>query len=319
MSSKIRLSLIVAFSILAFAWVIGSVFAQGGESPGKSAIEWRTDYEAALAEAKKDGKLVVVDFHATWCGPCKMMDRTTFKNEKVVARLAGFVPLKIDVDKQRDVAAKYGITGMPTLAVLNADGSPVGGATGYQDADGFLALLDKTAGARPGTQKTAPEHGILGQQAPPLGVTTWFNLPEGKSSVDVADYRGKVLYLYGFQSWCPGCHKVGFPTLTKLIERYKGDDRVAFVAVQTTFEGFSSNGPEQAKQTAERYKLAIPVGQSGSAKEPSTMMQRYRTGGTPWTVIIAPDGTVKYSDFHITPEAAIEVMDGLIGAAGAKP
>lgn len=82
--------------------------------------------------------------------------------------------------------------------------------------------------------------------------------------------------------------------------------------MQTTFGGFASDGPEQAKQTAERYKLAIPVGHSGRAKEPSTVMQRHRTGGTPWTVIVAPDGTAKYDDFHITAEAAIEIIDGLI-------
>lgn len=156
------------------------------------------------------------------------------------------------------------------------------------------------------------ERGVLGEKAPSLGVKTWFNLPEGKDSVDVGDYKGKVVYLYGFQSWCPGCHKLGFPTLTKLIEHYKNNDEVAFVAVQTVFEGFSFNTPQKAKETAARYHLTIPIGHSGSTKEPSTMMQRYRTRGTPWTVIIDREGIIRYNHFHITPNDAIALIDRLL-------
>lgn len=105
------------------------------------------------------------------------------------------------------------------------------------------------------------------------------------------------------------------PTLGKLIEHYKGDDEVAFVAVQTTFEGFGVNTPEKAKQTARQYKLTIPVGHSGSAEERSTVMKRYRTGGTPWTVIIDRDGIVRYNDFHIDPQKAVKLINELLDDA----
>ena len=59
--------------------------------------------------------------------------------------------------------------------------------------------------------------GIMGQKAPAWSVETWFNLPEGVERIDVADFEGKVVYLFGFQSWCPGCHRHGFPTLKKVI------------------------------------------------------------------------------------------------------
>ena len=83
--------------------------------------------------------------------------------------------------------------------------------------------------------------GIMGREAPSWRVDQWFQLPEGAESIDVQDYRGKVIYFYGFQSWCPGCHSRGFPTLQELIRRFEGAEDVAFVAVQTTFEGFSFN------------------------------------------------------------------------------
>ena len=43
--------------------------------------------------------------------------------------------------------------------------------------------------------------GILGTTAPRWGVTDWFNLPDGSKSLDIGDFKGKVLYLYCFQSW----------------------------------------------------------------------------------------------------------------------
>ena len=153
--------------------------------------------------------------------------------------------------------------------------------------------------------------GIEGEPAPSWGVREWINLPEGAETLDVEDYRGKVLYLFGFQSWCPGCHARGLPTLQKLVKRYEGIDDVAFVAVQTVFEGYSSNTAERAWETARQYELEIPVGHDGTAGNRSVLMKRYRTGGTPWVVVIDKSGTVRYNDFHITVPKARTLIDGL--------
>jgi thiol-disulfide isomerase/thioredoxin len=118
-----------------------------------------------------------------------------------------------------------------------------------------FTFLAAHAGAAADQEASRP--GILHRPAPAWGVTQWLNLPKDKRSVELADYRGKVIYLYAFQSWCPGCHQHGFPTLKELIARYGGDTNVAMVAVQTAFEGFQANGFEQAKQTARRYNLLI--------------------------------------------------------------
>ncbi|MDP7134267.1 MAG: redoxin family protein, partial [Planctomycetota bacterium] len=118
---------------------------------------------------------------------------------------------------------------------------------------GFFAFVANPVSAR----------GILGQKAPSWGVTEWKNLPEGKKQLDLEDFKSKVVYLYCFQSWCPGCHRYGFPTLKKAISRFKGNKDVTFVAVQTVFEGASVNTPAKAWSTAKRYDLKIPVGPSG--------------------------------------------------------
>jgi len=156
-----------------------------------------------------------------------------------------------------------------------------------------------------------PQLGILGREATTWAVSRWLNLPAGKTSIDIGDYKGKTLYLYGFQSWCPGCHAHGFPTLQKIIERFGDDPKVGIVAIQTTFEGFGTNTFDRAKEVAKRYGLKIPVGQSGSAGVSSVFMRNYRTGGTPWTVIVGPDGVVRYNDFHIEASEAIRLIESL--------
>jgi len=164
----------------------------------------------------------------------------------------------------------------------------------------------------------AQERGIQGRKAPSWGVEQWINLPENKDTLDIDDYRGKVLYLYCFQSWCPGCHKHGFPTLKEMIGRFEDDEDVAFVAVQTVFEGFHTNTFERAKEVAERYELEIPVGHSGEDGQRSELMTRYRTGGTPWVVIIDKEGVVRFDGFHVRTDPAERFIRKLADAPGTE-
>jgi len=160
-------------------------------------------------------------------------------------------------------------------------------------------------------QQQQPRLGILGQPAPAWTIPVWNNLPAKTTSLNVTDFQGKVLYLYCFQSWCPGCHRYGFPTLQKLVKHYQKNPDVAFIAVQTVFEGYSTNTAARARKTMKQYKLTIPVGHVGRAGSPNPLMRDYRTGGTPWAIIIDPQGVVRYNDFHITPQAAIALIDDL--------
>lgn len=151
--------------------------------------------------------------------------------------------------------------------------------------------------------------GILNQAAPEWDVDSWFNLPEGKEKLSLADYKGKVVYLYFFQSWCPACLRSGFPTLKKLQDKYKGNKDVAFVAVQTVFEGHKTNTIETAKKIAKKFSLEIPFGQSGEKGKRSMIKKNYKAPGTPWSIIIGKDGKVKFNYFIIKPEEAKKIID----------
>ncbi|KAI7902345.1 thioredoxin-like protein [Cokeromyces recurvatus] len=68
-----------------------------------------------LEEFKKlinQDKLVVVDFYATWCGPCKLIAP---KFAKFAETYSDAVYVKVDVDEVPDVASEYGIRAMPTI------------------------------------------------------------------------------------------------------------------------------------------------------------------------------------------------------------
>jgi len=170
----------------------------------------------------------------------------------------------------------------------------------------------QSGNANPQAQTRAkPKRGIVGQQAPKWETSKWIGLPTGKTSFDISDVKGKVTYLYFFQSWCPGCHQRGFPTLKALEEKFRDKKDVQFVAIQTTFEGHHTNTPDKLEVMSKRYNLKIPFGQSKGNSGTPKIMREYRTGGTPWVVVIDKQGKVVFNGFHIDRDLAVKAIEQL--------
>lgn len=70
----------------------------------------------AFGDLIRSGKPVLVDFSAEWCGPCKMMAPVLKQAKEAIGDAASIV--KVDVDKNPEVAAYYNISGVPTLIVF---------------------------------------------------------------------------------------------------------------------------------------------------------------------------------------------------------
>lgn len=102
--------------------------------PPPSAVEWAASYESAKARAAETNRLLFIDFYATWCGPCQLMDHEVFPRKQVADAMANWVAVKVDVDRQPRLARRYQIEAMPTLVALSPQGEQIARFMGYLDA-----------------------------------------------------------------------------------------------------------------------------------------------------------------------------------------
>ena len=94
------------------------------------------DWQAKVLDSDKP---VLVDFFATWCGPCRMMAPVI---DEIATEKAGQVNVyKIDTDQSPDIAQRYGIMSIPTFIVFKG-GQPVAKTLGAQPKEQILAMLD---------------------------------------------------------------------------------------------------------------------------------------------------------------------------------
>ncbi|WP_308003511.1 thioredoxin fold domain-containing protein [uncultured Chryseobacterium sp.] len=100
-------------------------------------------FKDLIAKAKKEKKIVFLDAYASWCGPCKMMERNVFTQKSVGDYFnANFVNARFDMEKGegRDIAVKYGVRSYPTYLFLNGDGELVSQNFGYMEENMFLTM-----------------------------------------------------------------------------------------------------------------------------------------------------------------------------------
>ena len=155
-------------------------------------------------------------------------------------------------------------------------------------------------------------HPLVGSKAPELKIDDWYFLGSGQKAPRLKDYKNKVVYLYCYQSWCPGCHKYGFPALKKISEEFKDNDEIVFLVIQTVFEGFGTNTAKKIEQTRKQYKLEIPFAHDDGDGKGSVLMRDYQTRGTPWHIIIDKQGRVVFCDFHVDPDKTISAVKQLL-------
>ncbi|ELK54680.1 hypothetical protein D320_08755 [Haloferax sp. BAB-2207] len=106
-------------------------------------VEWREWGPDAFAEARAADKPILLSLSATWCEDCHEMDAETYAEPRIAANLNdGFVPIRVNVDRQPRIRERYNMGGFPSTVFLAPDGHPITGAT-FIGPDGMRQVIDR--------------------------------------------------------------------------------------------------------------------------------------------------------------------------------
>jgi thiol-disulfide isomerase/thioredoxin len=94
-------------------------------------LEWNRDYSSALQLAQKSGKPILIDFQASWCPPCREMEKEVWIDQKLVEQSKKFVCISIDVDRNKEIATKYNVKVLPTIIFADSWGNKLTRNEGY--------------------------------------------------------------------------------------------------------------------------------------------------------------------------------------------
>ncbi|MFQ3576465.1 MAG: thioredoxin fold domain-containing protein [Cytophagales bacterium] len=102
-------------------------------------------FESAIEQAKSEKKLVFLDFYATWCGPCKLMDKKTFSSANVANLMNEmFVNVKVDVDDKQfaKLMNDFNVNEVPTYIIIDLNQKVLNRLTGYFPEKKFIEELN---------------------------------------------------------------------------------------------------------------------------------------------------------------------------------
>ncbi len=243
-----------------------------GGAPGTGGLVWLKDqYREALDRARREGKLVFVNFTGYACANCHWMKANMFTRPEIAAAMQGFILVDLYGDgtdaaseeNQKLELAKFNTVAEPFYAILDADEKVIATFPGLtKDPAEFLAFVRKGAGS--GTEAKAPEGGALSL----TGL-------DGKP----VDLAGKVAVVNFWATWCVPCIQE-IPSFNQLHRE--------FAAKGVTVVGVSMDeeGAARVKPFLEKHPMAytVALGNDALAKEFKT------EDGLPVTVVFDRKG-----------------------------
>ena len=151
----VRNRLLLGLILLGFCGVMATAAGP------KNGLNWQADIFAAHKVSLRDGKPMLLVFGADWCVFCKKLEQTTLAEPEMVKYInQNFVPVHLDVDKDKKVASILEIKSLPCTVVLSPNADLLGRIEGYEKAP---SLYRKLAAAKQQQARVAPASGATQQ------------------------------------------------------------------------------------------------------------------------------------------------------------
>ena len=117
-----------------------------GVAAAADTINWHS-YEEGMILSKVEKKKVFLHFYADWCGFCRKMANTTFKDSALINYLNdNYMPIMVNTDREPQTAGNYGVAGLPTTIFLTPIGEPIFTVPGYIATDPLMSMLKEING-----------------------------------------------------------------------------------------------------------------------------------------------------------------------------
>ncbi len=117
--------------------ILGRVPIAAGAGP----VHWFDSVEAASAEARAANRPILIDFWATWCAACRVMEEEVYSSQEFEEATARLLPVRIDFDKKTALARKYNVTSLPTIVFTDSNGNELFRHSGYIGSKTLLELV----------------------------------------------------------------------------------------------------------------------------------------------------------------------------------
>lgn len=137
-----RLLAIALLALLPTAACSRSESSAGTIASGNGIAFSTGGFDEALARARAEKRLLLVDVYTDWCGWCKKLDREVFADGRVGAAAKDLVAVKVNAEKGgEEIARRYRVRGYPTILFLDGAGEVVERVDGYVDASEMVKIV----------------------------------------------------------------------------------------------------------------------------------------------------------------------------------
>jgi thiol:disulfide interchange protein len=145
-SFSMRTRLFLAAAVISFLPIAGCSRPEGGTGEarvaGPGVAFAQGSFDEALARARSEKRLLLVDVYTDWCGWCKKLEREVFSDGRVAAAAKDLVAVRVNAEKGGEkVAERYDVQGYPTVLFVDGSGKVVKRVDGFVDVEEMVQIL----------------------------------------------------------------------------------------------------------------------------------------------------------------------------------